>query len=98
MIVQLEILLECCEEMFGVNYDFVDIIYFVVDYCFLYNYIIWSNDLEVQFNCISKVIVFGDSFFDMGNIFNVLQWCFFNFDLWFLGYFLNGFVWIEYLV
>lgn len=95
--VQPETLLERCEETLGVNHDFADITYFAADHRFSYNHTIWSNDPEVQSNRISKVIAFGDSLSDTGNIFNASQWRFPNPDSWFLGHFSNGFVWTEYL-
>ncbi len=95
--VQPETLLERCEETLGVNHDFADITYFAADHRFSYNHTIWSRDPEVQSNRISKVIAFGDSLSDTGNIFNASQWRFPNPDSWFLGHFSNGFVWTEYL-
>ncbi|EON6313667.1 TPA: SGNH/GDSL hydrolase family protein [Vibrio cholerae] len=95
--VQPETLLERCEETLGVNHEFADITYFAADHRFSYNHTIWSNDPEVQSNRISKVIAFGDSLSDTGNIFNASQWRFPNPDSWFLGHFSNGFVWTEYL-
>lgn len=76
--VQPETLLERCEETLGVNHEFADITYFAADHRFSYNHTIWSNDPQVHSNRISKVIAFGDSLSDTGNIFNASQWRFPN--------------------
>ncbi|MFG0605440.1 SGNH/GDSL hydrolase family protein [Vibrio mimicus] len=86
-----------CTETLGVNHDTADITYFAADTSLSYNHTIWSNDQAPQPNKINKVIVFGDSLSDTGNIFNASQWRFPNPDSWFLGHFSNGFVWTEYL-
>ena len=73
-----------------------DILYFAADNHFSYNDTIWSNDLSPSLT-INKIITFGDSLSDTGNIFNGSDWVFPNPHSWFLGHFSNGPVWTEYL-
>lgn len=85
-----------CEETLGVTHNTADILFFASDNRFSYNQTIWSNDADPITN-INKMISFGDSLSDTGNIFNASQWLFPNRNTWFLGHFSNGFVWTEYL-
>ncbi len=86
-----------CDETLGVTHDTADITYFASDNRFSYNHSIWTNDNVVQPSAINKMVVFGDSLSDTGNMFNGSQWIFPNSNSWFLGHFSNGFVWTEYL-
>ncbi|TXY07865.1 SGNH/GDSL hydrolase family protein [Vibrio mimicus] len=88
---------ERCNETLGVTHETADVTYFAADTRASYNHTIWNNDSAAQPNKINKVIVFGDSLSDTGNIFNASQWRFPNPNSWFLGHFSNGFVWTEYL-
>lgn len=51
----------------------------------------------MQADQINKIVAFGDSLSDTGNIFNASLWRFPNPNTWFLGHFSNGLVWVEYL-
>ncbi|EJU9787383.1 SGNH/GDSL hydrolase family protein [Vibrio vulnificus] len=86
-----------CEETLGVTHDAADITYFAADNRWSYNHTIWTNDPVMQADQINKIVAFGDSLSDTGNIFNAAQWRFPNPDTWFLGHFSNGFVWTEYI-
>ena len=61
------------------------------------DYTIWSNDPADQSSRINKVVVFGDSVSDTGNLWNGTGWLVPNRNSWFLGHFSNGKVWDEYL-
>ncbi len=86
-----------CEQTLGIQHDAADITYFAADNRFSYNHSIWTNDNAFQANSINRIITFGDSLSDTGNLFNGSQWVFPNADSWFLGHFSNGLVWTEYL-
>ncbi|MEG3219245.1 SGNH/GDSL hydrolase family protein [Vibrio gigantis] len=86
-----------CEQTLGIQHDVADITYFAADNRFSYNHSIWTNDNAVQANTINRIVTFGDSLSDTGNLFNGSQWVFPNADSWFLGHFSNGLVWTEYL-
>ncbi|MCW8334751.1 SGNH/GDSL hydrolase family protein [Vibrio paucivorans] len=86
-----------CEETLDLANDNADITYFAADNRWSYNHTIWSNDSETQPEKINKVVAFGDSLSDTGNIFNASQWKFPNPNSWFLGHFSNGLVWTEYI-
>ncbi|PTO92767.1 SGNH/GDSL hydrolase family protein [Vibrio splendidus] len=86
-----------CEQTLGIQHDAADITYFAADNRFSYNHSIWTNDNAVQANTINRIVTFGDSLSDTGNLFNGSQWVFPNADSWFLGHFSNGLVWTEYL-
>ncbi|WP_237363563.1 SGNH/GDSL hydrolase family protein [Vibrio marisflavi] len=85
-----------CSETLGVTHNTADILFFASDNRFSYNHTIWTNDSE-NTSKINKMISFGDSLSDTGNIFNASQWLFPNPNTWFLEHFSNGFVWTEYL-
>ncbi|NAX46033.1 thermolabile hemolysin [Photobacterium halotolerans] len=85
-----------CAETLGVSHETADMTYFAADNSLSYNHAIWSNDAGVLLG-INKVVAFGDSLSDTGNLFNASQWVFPNRNSWFLGHFSNGFVWTEYL-
>ncbi|MDP4493635.1 SGNH/GDSL hydrolase family protein [Vibrio sp. AH4] len=95
--VQPDTIKQRCYETLGVTHETADVTYFAADTRLSYNHTIWSNDSSAQPHKINKVIVFGDSLSDTGNIFNASQWRFPNPSSWFLGHFSNGFVWTEYL-
>ncbi|MDH5929999.1 SGNH/GDSL hydrolase family protein [Vibrio splendidus] len=86
-----------CEQTLGIQHDAADITYFAADNRFSYNHSIWTNDNAVQANTINRIVTFGDSLSDTGNLFNGSQWVFPNANSWFLGHFSNGLVWTEYL-
>lgn len=86
-----------CDKTLGVTHDTADITYFASDNRFSYNHSIWTNDNVFQPTAINKMVVFGDSLSDTGNMFNGSQWIFPNSNSWFLGHFTNGFVWTEYI-
>lgn len=86
-----------CEQTLGIQHDAADITYFAADNRFSYNHSIWTNDNAVQANSINRIVTFGDSLSDTGNLFNGSQWVFPNANSWFLGHFSNGLVWTEYL-
>ncbi|NAW60038.1 MULTISPECIES: SGNH/GDSL hydrolase family protein [unclassified Vibrio] len=85
-----------CEDTLNVTHDTADILFFAADNRLSYNHTIWSND-QGSANAINKVVAFGDSLSDTGNLFNASQWVFPNRNSWFLGHFSNGLVWTEYL-
>lgn len=86
-----------CDSTLGVDHATADMTYFASDNRFSYNHSIWTNDKPNQPAAINKIISFGDSISDTGNLFNGSQWIFPNSNTWFLGHFSNGFVWTEYL-
>ncbi|MEZ8307756.1 SGNH/GDSL hydrolase family protein [Vibrio splendidus] len=86
-----------CEQTLGIQHDAADITYFAADNRLSYNHSIWTNDNAVQANTINRIVTFGDSLSDTGNLFNGSQWVFPNANSWFLGHFSNGLVWTEYL-
>ncbi|WP_275665471.1 SGNH/GDSL hydrolase family protein [Vibrio sp. Isolate33] len=86
-----------CEETLDIQHDAADITYFAANNRFSYNHSIWTNDNAVQSNTINRIVTFGDSLSDTGNLFNGSQWVFPNANSWFLGHFSNGLVWTEYL-
>ncbi|CAK3347022.1 Thermolabile hemolysin [Vibrio crassostreae] len=86
-----------CEETLDIQHDVADITYFAANNRFSYNHSIWTNDNLVQANTINRIVTFGDSLSDTGNLFNGSQWVFPNANSWFLGHFSNGLVWTEYL-
>lgn len=88
---------ERCQDTLGVTHDTADITYFASDTRFSYNHSIWTQDTISPSTAINKIISFGDSISDTGNLFNGSQWIFPNSNSWFLGHFSNGFVWTEYL-
>jgi thermolabile hemolysin len=88
---------ERCEKTLNVSHQTADITYFAADNSLSYNHSIWSNDSTTPQNKINRIVTFGDSLSDTGNIFNGSQWLFPNRNSWFLGHFSNGFVWTEYL-
>ncbi|MGO2160070.1 MAG: SGNH/GDSL hydrolase family protein [Vibrio toranzoniae] len=88
---------ERCEQTLDIQHDVADITYFAADNRFSYNHSIWTNDNAVQSNAINRIVTFGDSLSDTGNLFNGSQWIFPNANSWFLGHFSNGLVWTEYL-
>ena len=86
-----------CEETLQLTHDNTDITYSAADHALSYNHTIWSNEQPNQENRINKIVSFGDSLSDTGNMFNMSQWKFPNKRSWFLGNFSNGFVWTQYL-
>ncbi|WP_026084460.1 MULTISPECIES: SGNH/GDSL hydrolase family protein [unclassified Vibrio] len=86
-----------CEQTLDIQHEVADITYFAADNRFSYNHSIWTNDNAVQASTINRIVTFGDSLSDTGNLFNGSQWVFPNANSWFLGHFSNGLVWTEYL-
>ncbi|OZS43799.1 SGNH/GDSL hydrolase family protein [Photobacterium sanguinicancri] len=86
-----------CDSTLGVTHDTADMTYFAADTRMSYNHSVWTNDSAEQLDTINKIISFGDSISDTGNLYNGSQWIFPNRNAWFLGHFSNGFVWTEYL-
>ena len=87
---------ERCIETLGVTYDEADPMYYASDSQISYNHSIWTND-SINNDKINRIITFGDSLSDTGNLYNASQWVFPNRSSWYLGHFSNGFVWTEYL-
>ncbi len=85
-----------CKDTLGVTHASADILYYASDNRFSYNHSIWTNDMSPNAK-INRIIAFGDSLSDTGNLYNGSQWVFPNRDSWFLGHFSNGLVWTEYL-
>lgn len=91
---------ERCEKTLDTDFEAADITFFAADSRFSYNHTIWTNDIsenDDDNSQINKIVSFGDSISDTGNIYNGSQWLFPNDNSWFLGHFSNGFVWTEYL-
>lgn len=91
---------ERCEATLNADYDGADITFYAADTRLSYNHTIWTNDVasnDDNVSKINKVVTFGDSISDAGNIYNASQWIFPNDKTWFLGHFSNGLVWNEYL-
>ncbi|EFP96473.1 SGNH/GDSL hydrolase family protein [Vibrio caribbeanicus] len=88
---------KACEQTLGLNYKAADITYYASDWYHSYNYAIWSNDEDTKTNGLTRIVAFGDSLSDTGNMFNGSQRLFPNPNSWFLGRFSNGLVWTEYL-
>jgi thermolabile hemolysin len=61
-----------------------------------YNYEIWYNGDLAPGKPIERIVSFGDSLSDTGNMFNESQWKLPG-ESWFLGRFSNGPTWIEHL-
>jgi thermolabile hemolysin len=72
------------------------LLYYAADTHFSYNDTIWFNDKQ-RAKKINKIVAFGDSLSDTGNVFNASDWLMPNPHSWFLGHFSNGLVWTEYL-
>ncbi|WP_159736917.1 SGNH/GDSL hydrolase family protein [Vibrio atypicus] len=87
-----------CKETLDLSHDTADMLYFAADNRLSYNHSIWTNDTSNPIDSkINRVVAFGDSLSDTGNLYNGSQWVFPNRNSWFLGHFSNGFVWTEYL-
>lgn len=85
-----------CKETLAVDHATADMLYYASDNRFSYNHSIWTND-QAPTDKINRVVTFGDSLSDTGNLYNGSQWVFPNRNSWFLGHFSNGLVWTEYL-
>lgn len=59
------------------------------------NYSIWSNDAAHPGNGLARLIVFGDSLSDTGNVYNLTLGKLPNLGSWSIGHFSNGKVWAE---
>lgn len=89
-------ILQKCKSTLGRSRADHDITFFAADNSISYNYEIWSND-QKQPTGINRMVTFGDSLSDTGNMFNASLWRFPNPYSWFVGHFSNGLVWTEYL-
>lgn len=67
-----------CEETLNVDYDTADITYFAADHGVSYNDSIWTNDEVANVRKINRIVAFGDSLSDTGNVYNDSQWTFPN--------------------
>jgi thermolabile hemolysin len=61
------------------------------------NYTIWTNGPAIDPGKTDRIVAFGDSLTDTGNIYNATLWRLPAGGSWFLGRFSNGPVWAEYL-
>ena len=86
-----------CSITLGMANSNADVTYFAASFPWSLNNTIWSNDSAVESEKINKIVSFGDSLSDTGNVFGASQFRFPNRHSWFLGHFSNGFVWTEYL-
>ena len=86
-----------CATTLGIVNSNADLTYFAASFPWSLNNTIWSNGSEVEPEKINKIVSFGDSLSDTGNVFGASQFRFPNRASWFLGHFSNGFVWTEYL-
>jgi thermolabile hemolysin len=59
------------------------------------NYSIWSNDAAHPGNGLARLVVFGDSLSDTGNVYNLTLGRLPNLTSWSIGHFSNGKVWAE---
>lgn len=92
-----EIMQRCVDTLGVSSNEVADITFFAANEKLSFNQTIWTQDKADQGNKINKIIAFGDSLSDTGNLFNGSEWRFPNPNSWFLGHFSNGFVWPEYL-
>ncbi|WP_341661481.1 SGNH/GDSL hydrolase family protein [Vibrio sp.] len=79
------------------GYEHADIRFYASDHRGSYNHTIWTNDKKINSASFNRIVAFGDSISETGNIYNASQWLFPNSNSWFGGNFSNGFVWTEYL-
>ncbi|MCY9843900.1 SGNH/GDSL hydrolase family protein [Vibrio caribbeanicus] len=86
-----------CSTTLGIANSNADVTYFAASFPWSLNNTIWSNDSAVESDKINKIVSFGDSLSDTGNVFGASQFRFPDRSSWFLGHFSNGFVWTEYL-
>lgn len=61
-----------------------------------YNHQVWHEGRLSPDAPVERIVAFGDSLSDTGNVYNDLQWRFPTANSWFLGRFSNGPVWTEY--
>ncbi|MGA7439158.1 MAG: SGNH/GDSL hydrolase family protein [Luteibacter sp.] len=61
-----------------------------------YNHEIWFNKPGVAGQALERIVAFGDSLTDTGNMFNESQWRLPG-TSWHAGHFTNGSTWVEYL-
>lgn len=69
---------------------------FAADRALSFNYTIWTNGNTVD-KPIDRIVSFGDSLSDNGNLFNATDWIMPNRNSWFAGHFSNGQIWSEQL-
>lgn len=86
-----------CSTTLGMANSNADVTYFAASFPWSLNNTIWSTDSAVESDKINKIVSFGDSLSDTGNVFGASQFRFPDRSSWFLGHFSNGFVWTEYL-
>ena len=92
-------IMAACQRSIDLTHDKLDITFFAADTSASFNYTIWTNDQATNLSegKINKIVSFGDSLSDTGNVFNGSFWLFPNRNSWFLGHFSNGLLWTEYL-
>ncbi len=61
------------------------------------NYTVWTNGSGAGGTSVERIVAFGDSLSDTGNIYNATQWMLPHRGSWYLGRLSNGPVWVEYL-
>ena len=86
-----------CEETLDLANENADISFFASKSHWSHNYTIWTNDTVLDPDKIDKIISFGDSLSDTGNVFHASSNNFPNRHSWYFGRFSNGLVWTEYL-
>ncbi|AUI85418.1 thermolabile hemolysin [Vibrio azureus] len=86
-----------CEDTLDLANENANISFFASKPYWSYNYTIWTNDSILASDKINKIISFGDSLSDTGNVFHASNKAFPNQNSWYLGRFSNGLVWTEYL-
>lgn len=62
-----------------------------------YNVPIWFEGDQAPGEPVERIVAFGDSLSDTGNMYNSSEWTFPVHTAWYLGRFSNGPVWTEYL-
>lgn len=88
-----------CQTTLADMNDDKDISFYAANSLYSINYTIWSNDTtyDPAKPGINRIVSFGNSLSDTGNLFNLTKFSIPNIASWFAGRFSNGFVWTEYL-
>ena len=71
--------------------------FFAADTPVSFNYTIWTNDAPQNADRVNRIVVFGDSLSDTGNLYNLTNSSLPSQPGWYAGRFSNGPVWVEYL-
>ncbi|MCY4045419.1 MAG: SGNH/GDSL hydrolase family protein [Cellvibrionales bacterium] len=92
-------LLARCRSTIGGTVDHSDMLFYAADNFLSLNYMIWTQDDSTSFDeeGINKIVAFGDSLSDTGNLFNASSWLLPNRHSWYVGHFTNGLLWTEYI-